>query len=239
MIIAATLAALSVPVANLPAENLPEMRPALIGSGPHSFVNLINTEELFRKGQRDAWMMFDCIVLGDGIVSPNFPILCSRSVGAEVLYGAVSKALRNTRFMPAVYNHHRTIALFSGTAIFVVTNGKPHLRVFANQDMEELRRRSDLVAPQPVDEGSGFWGPPTPGHAESLGTRGTVRVRHSVDARGKTTGVEILGELPPGEGFGRAARATILERVYLPAYRNGKPTASTLIYDIGFPPSIL
>ena len=41
---------------SVPAEDLPEIRPALIGSGPGSLVNLIDAQALFLKGQRDAWM---------------------------------------------------------------------------------------------------------------------------------------------------------------------------------------
>jgi hypothetical protein len=44
----------------LNSETLPDRRPALPGAGPGSLVNLIDAEALFQKGQRDAWVMFDC-----------------------------------------------------------------------------------------------------------------------------------------------------------------------------------
>jgi hypothetical protein len=53
--------------ANVSAESLPQMRPALIGSAPGSLINLIDTQALFQEGQRDAWVMFGCGVAGDGV----------------------------------------------------------------------------------------------------------------------------------------------------------------------------
>ncbi|HEV2839852.1 MAG TPA: hypothetical protein VGW39_00865 [Chthoniobacterales bacterium] len=53
---------------DLQAETLPDRRPALPGSAPGSLVNLIDAEALFQKGQRDAWVMFECGVAGDGLV---------------------------------------------------------------------------------------------------------------------------------------------------------------------------
>jgi hypothetical protein len=44
--------AFSLCAVRLPAENLPDVRPALIGSGPGSLVNLIDAQALFQKGQR-------------------------------------------------------------------------------------------------------------------------------------------------------------------------------------------
>jgi hypothetical protein len=34
--------------------------------------------------------------------------------------------------------------------MFTVTNGQPHLRVFANHEPAELKQQSDFIAPQPV-----------------------------------------------------------------------------------------
>lgn len=238
MIVAAALAALTPPEANLSAQNLPEMRPAVIGAGPRSVVNLINTEELFRKGQRDAWVMLNCAILEDGLVSRyDLPTALRKSKEADALKKEVATALTNTRFIPAVYDHRPTMARFRGTVIFSVVNGKPHLRMFANQEIDELKRGSDFIAPQLVWKQGSSFGPYSPGHAAYLGIQGRVKVRHSVDARGKTTGVQVLSESHAGEGLGQAAREGIRDSTYLPAYRNGKPTASTLTYDVELCPA--
>ena len=49
-------------------ENLPEYRPALLGQGKQSLVNLINIESLYKRGQRGATIMFSQI---DGLVAVN------------------------------------------------------------------------------------------------------------------------------------------------------------------------
>jgi TonB family protein len=220
--------------ANVSAENLPKSRPALIGSGPRSLLNLIDAEKLFRKGQRSGWVMFNCTLRSDGTVDRGSHISYRRSAGADPLKAEVWKALAGgARFAPAVDNHEQTLTCFAGTATFSIVNGKPQLRFFANQELEEVNRGSDFVAPQPV-QGPAIWAPSTPGHAANLKIRGIVRVLHSMNALGKTTGLQVLSESQPGEGFGEAARATILSSRYLPAYRNGKPTASTLTYDVEF-----
>ena len=97
----------------LQAETLPDRRPALIGSGPGSLVNLIDVQVLFQKGQRDAWVMFECGVAGDGYARGSD--FFTASPNADLLKNEIRKRLRQTRFIPAVYNHKRTSAWFAGT----------------------------------------------------------------------------------------------------------------------------
>ncbi|MBX6326202.1 MAG: hypothetical protein IRY93_09230, partial [Chthoniobacterales bacterium] len=49
-----------------PTPALPEFRPALIGSGPHALINTIDTADLIKKGQKDAAVMFTCLVAPTG-----------------------------------------------------------------------------------------------------------------------------------------------------------------------------
>src|SRR5215212_301990 len=63
---------------SLSAETLPEFRPALLGHGRRSMVNLINAESLMKRGQGDAIVMFSCGVsaLATAIrCSPNSRLL--------------------------------------------------------------------------------------------------------------------------------------------------------------------
>lgn len=226
LIVVAVVAGLSLCAARLPAENLPQMRPALIGSGPGSLVNLIDTEALFRQGQRDAWVMFECGVAGDGIAFGSDFFTASPDAG--LLKNEVRRRLHQTRFIPAVYNHKRTSAWFAGTAVFVVANGKPHLRIYANQDLEEIRRGADFVAPQFIDVPNHYYFnlPKTPTAAIRDDAAGVVKLRHSVDANGKTTNVEVVSE-PSGYQMGDYLKKVLPLVDFLPGYRNGKPTAST------------
>src|SRR5205809_6423128 len=44
-----------------PKPTLPEFRPALIGTGPDSLINRIDTADLIKKGQKDGAVMFSCL----------------------------------------------------------------------------------------------------------------------------------------------------------------------------------
>jgi TonB family protein len=219
----------------LTAEELPNIRPAMIGSGPGSLVNLIDVDGLYRKGQRDAWVMFNCSIAPDGIASRIIGYRVSPN--SDLLKSELSKRLKGAGFIPAVYNHRRTWSGVSGTVIFVVANGKPHLRIFENQDLDELKRGSDLIWPQVVDVPNAP--PPTdpgeyPGHEANLDHAASVKIRHSTDAEGNTTDVQVVSESSPGHDFGTNAVKIIRGNHYLPAYRNGRPTALTRVFEFRF-----
>lgn len=210
----------------LQAETLPDQRPALIGAGPGSIVNLIDAEALFRKGQRDAWVMFECRVAGDGIVFGSD--FFTASPNADLLKNEVRRRLRQTRFIPAVYDHKRTSAWFAGTVLFVVTNERPHLRVYAHQDLDEIKRGTDFVAPQLIrvpNRDFSNW-PEYPSKARHDEAAGVVKLRHSVDANGKTRDLQVISE-PPGYELGDYLKKVLPRLDFLPGYRNGRPTAST------------
>lgn len=119
--------------ATVPAAPLPDRRPALFGSGPGSLVNLIDSVELMKNGQRDGWVMFNFTVGTDG--RAGRVVLYHVSTDADLLQREVSRKLKRAKFIPAVYDGRLTSAGVFATAIFVVKNGRPHLRVYANQEM--------------------------------------------------------------------------------------------------------
>jgi hypothetical protein len=212
--------------ANVLAENLPQNRPALIGSGPGSLVNLIDTQTLFQKGQRDAWVMFECGVAGDGIAFGSD--FFTASPNSDLLKNEVRRRLRQTRFIPAVYNHKRTSAWFAGTVVLVVANGKPHLRIYANQDPDEIKRGTDFVAPQLIAVPNHYLSdlPQYPSKATHDEAAGVVKLRHSVDANGKTMNVQVISE-PPGYQLGDYLKKVLPLLDFSPGYRNGRPAATT------------
>ena len=213
-------------VANVSAESLPQMRPALIGSGPGSLVNLIDTQTLFQKGQRDAWVMFECAVAGDGIAFGSD--FFTASPNSDLLKNEVRRRLRQTRFIPAVYNHKRTSAWFAGTVVFVVAKGQPHLRIYAHQDLDEIKRGADFVAPQLIEVPNHYLSdlPHYPSVATHDEAAGVVKLRHSVDANGKTMNVQVISE-PPGYQLGDYLKKVLPLLDFSPGYRNGRPTATT------------
>jgi TonB family protein len=142
--------------------------------------------------------------------------------------------------MPAVYDGRRTYAWFAGTVLYVVANGRPHLRVYANQELDEIKRGSDFLAPQLISARRhqfipGF--PDYPSIAYHGSTGGMIKLRHSVDADGKTTDVQVISEQPPGHKFGEIAAKMVRLLDFLPGYRNGRPIATTytLVWWFGRP----
>lgn len=93
-----------------PTPALPELRPALLGAGPDSLINRIDTADLIKKGQKDAAVMFSCLVAPTGEVVRS---ACYRGTpGSELLEQEVLKRLANAKFVPAIHNHQPVIAVF-------------------------------------------------------------------------------------------------------------------------------
>jgi hypothetical protein len=220
-------------LANAPAESLPEIRPAMVGSGSGSLVNLIDTQALFQKGQREAWVMFECYVAADGIAFGSD--FFTASPNSNLLQNEIRNRLRGTRFIPAVYNHKRTSAWFAGTVVFAVANGKPHLRMYANQEIDIIKSGVDFVAPQIIDVPDHYYlnFPKTPTATVRDDAAGVVKVRHSVDAKGKTTSVELISE-PAGSQAGEYLKKAIPLVDFTPGYRNGRPAATTYTFTWWF-----
>jgi hypothetical protein len=209
-------------LSSLCAEQLPEMRPALLGTGPKSLINLIDTESLMKRGQTDALVMFSCGVGASGHCyttityrgTPN-----STPLAEETVYKC-DRAI----FIPAVYQHKTRDALISGSIIFEVINGKPHLRIYLNQETGHLKQRDDFISPQAVfiyDAKYKLFQFPQKGR----GFSGTVVVTLNVDATGKLNSSKLVFESPPGRGFGDEVMSKIGSNTFLPGYLHGKPVA--------------
>jgi hypothetical protein len=214
------------------AQDLPEFRPALLGRGPRSLVNLINAESLMKRGQGDAIIMFSCGVttLGDGYSMQVYRC----SANSELLQREVLGRIRQVQFEPAVYHHNRVIVWIDGTVSFFVANGKPHLRIFLNQEEPDLKSGNDFIAPQfafvpgnPKFQGI-YWPPGAPGH------EGVAAVTMDIDATGKVLSAKVAYEHPPGMGFGAAAAGPIRDELFIPGFRNGKVVPCRFTWSIFF-----
>ena len=210
-----------------PTPALPEIRPALIGTGPNSLINTIDTADLIKKGQKEAAVMFSCLVAPTGDVARAGVYRGTR--GSELLEQEVMKRLATAKFIPAIHNHQPVIAVFSGTVRFSVVNGKPRLRIFANQQVEEVDKESDFIDPQPyVGPDSKFTGLHYPETGSSVALTGFVELAVSIDAKGNLTSMKVLSEEPPLLGFGDAAISDFTGAKFIPAYRNGQPVESNI-----------
>jgi TonB family protein len=232
-----------------PLPTLPELRPALIGTAPNSLINTIDTADLIKKGQKEAAVMFSCLVAPTGQVVTSGAYRGTR--GSELLEQELLKRLATARFIPAVHNHQPVIAVFYGTVKFAVVNGKPRLRIFANQELNEVDKESDFIDPQPYVEpppdtnmttqehadDSKFTGLHYPETGSTVAVTGVVELALNVDAKGNLTNLQVLSEQPPLLGFGDAALSDFSGAKFIPAFRNGQPVESNVKIPVYYKPS--
>ena len=148
--------------------------------------------------------MFSCLVAPTGEVVRSGAYRGTR--GSELLEQELLKRLATARFIPAIHNHQPVIAIFYGTVKFAVANGKPRLRIFANQQLEEVDKETDFIDPQPyVGQDSKFTGLHYPETGSTVAVTGVVELALNVDAKGNLTNLQVLSEEPPLLGFGDAA----------------------------------
>lgn len=223
-----------------PAENLSDMRPALVGSGPNSLVNLINTKHLMERGVKHGALFFYANVHPNGF--PAYSKVWGMTKETEPLRDELRERLAQARFMPAIYNHRPVYAGFYGTLAFSVVDGKPHLRIFANQEQSELEKESDFIAPQAlyipgriydytkVKEPFGSW--------MTEDKPGMAVMSLTIDTSGHVNDLHVASVTPPeNQQYANAAAEIIRQRVFLPAYRNGKPVDSTTHFRYYFVPA--
>jgi len=214
-----------------PTPALPEFRPALLGTGPDSLINRIDTADLIKKGQKDAAVMFTCLVAptGDIVRSGTY----RGTKGSELLEKEVLKRLANAKFIPAIHNHQPVLAVFYGTVTFAAVNGKPRLRIFANQQLDELKQENDFIDPQPyVGQDSKFTGTHYPETPTTVVLTGAVDLAVEVDASGNLKGMQVVSEEPPFLNFGEAALSDFNGAKFIPAFRNGKPVDSKVTLHV-------
>jgi hypothetical protein len=145
----------------------------------------------------------------------------------------VGYALDACRFIPAVYNGDQTDVLFLGTVIFFVNEGKPHLRVYANQSHDDIKQGNNFIAPQLIPRTADWVGGRFElKEAARLLQSGVTNLSMSVDANGNLKDMKVVLEDPPGFGFGDAARKIFAKAKYVPGFRNGRPVDSTFEYPL-------
>jgi TonB family protein len=218
-----------------PTPALPEFRPALVGTGPNSLINTIDTSDLIKKGQKDAAVMFTCLVAPTGEIARSGTYRGTK--GSELLEKEVLKRLANAKFIPAIHNHQPVLAVFNGTVTFAVVNGKPRLRIFANQQLPEVDKETDFIDPQPyVGQDSKFTGTHYPEVPTTVSLTGAVELAVEVDAAGNLKSMQVVSEEPPFLGFGQATLSDFNGAKFIPAFRNGKPVDSKVTIHVYYKP---
>ena len=217
-------------------EELPMYRPALIGKAADAIINRIDTRMLMAAGQKNAAVMFCVAVDKDGQV--KLPVTYRGTSDSKLLEQEVQRVLNNARMIPAVRNHAPVAVFYYGTVFFEVINNKPRLRIFANQEAEELKNENDFVGPQPCLGGdSKFDGLHYPADGLALPVSGVVELGLKIDADGNLQEQKVVNESPPLIGFAEAALDDFHDAKFIPAFRNGKPVASEITLPVYYQPS--
>ena len=218
-----------------PVAALPQYRPALLGTGPLSVINRIDTQELMRQGQKDATLMFCCSVKKTGEIVNTW--IYRQSPESRALEQEAFRCLDTAVFVPAIYNHQTVHVLFYGTVSFKIVNGKPRLRIFANQEAEELKKESDFVGPQPfAGRDSKFEGLHYPNDVLTGSISGLVELAMKIDGDGNLKEMRLVSEYPPLAGFGRAAAEDFRVARFIPAFRDGKPVECSITLPVYYEP---
>ncbi|MDP9099089.1 MAG: energy transducer TonB [Verrucomicrobiota bacterium] len=214
---------------------LPQYRPALLGTGPNSVINRLDTAGLIRDGQKDAQLFFCCSVDKEGVITNTW--IYRQSPDSTLLEKELFSCLDTAFFVPAVYNHERVDVLLYGTVTFKVVDGKPRLRIFENQEAEELKKESDFIGPQPfVGKDSKFEGLHYPDDAVTAELSGIVELAMKIDATGALKDLQIVSEYPPLVGFRRAAAEDFRVASFIPAFRDGKPVECSITLPVYYEP---
>jgi hypothetical protein len=213
----------------------PRFRPAVLGSGPDSLVNQIDTQDLLKKGQKDGAIMFCCRVATTGNVvwyRTYLPV-----PGSDLLEEEVRKRLDKARLAPAIYEHKPVEVLFYGTVFLSVVDGKPKLHIFANQESDELKAANDFIGPQPVNGAdSKFTGLHYPRERMTVFVKGMVRLALKVDAAGNLQDLQAVSEEPPLVGLAQAALTDFTGAKFIPAFRDGDPVESSILLPVSYEP---
>ena len=204
------------------SEGPPEFRPALVGNGPDSLVNLIDTPKLLKQGQGDGVVMFSQVVL-KGPVNGNFGSVYRGTPNSKALQKEVLRALSKARFIPAIAHGKPVPVYFQGTVLFFA-KATPHLRMLANQDPTALLRFDDFIAPQAILGTLGWLrNDPRLQPAVRLNKNGGVTFELHVSETGKLLSTKVVSEDPPGYNFAAVEKDMLSSAEFIPGFRNGKP----------------
>jgi hypothetical protein len=203
-------------------------RPALIGNRPNALINVIDTKKLMEKGQRDGLLMFTCYVRRDGKVWGYYTY--RETPGSKWLKKEVEYRLTGCHFIPAIYNGEKTEVMVLGTVVFLVRDGQPHLRIYMNQNHDDVAKGNDFIAPQLKVDTPDWTGSKynLAAYGAALnGKNGWIEMSVTTDTNGNQKNFKVILEDPPGLGFGTVVKDAFTKAKWVPGYRDGHPVECT------------
>jgi hypothetical protein len=195
----------------------------VLGSGADALINRIDRDALLKNGQKEGAVMFCAIVAETGHAIGAWTYRGTPETDA--LVDEVEKRLVGVKFTSPIYNHQPVKVLIYGTVVFNPAE-KPHVWIFLNQDPQELKRRSDFIAPQPVIGGDSNFRGLHPPAGVPIAISGFAGVNLKVDVNGALQNLEVLNEEPPLLGFAAATYEDFAGAKFIPAFRSGDPAES-------------
>ena len=190
----------------------------------------MDAQRLMRQGQPDAVVNFDFYVNTFG--KAGSLLTYGGTPNSDGLSQELINNLERAHFIPAVWHGRPVEAFVAGTLFFATTAGKPHLRIYLNQEREHLQHGDDFISPQqifpPIKRFRPF------DDRDYRLTAGLVAVRVDTDVTGKLLGAKLLREYPPNGGFGEAVMKRIDKVILSPAFLHGRPVACSTTWQIPF-----
>ncbi len=169
-------------------------------------------------------IMFQCVVSQLG--RAHYSIAYHGTPDTQKLREEVLVKLERAEFRPALVNGEKKTVLLNGTVMFAIIDGKPRVRVFLNQEEKDLLAGRDFIAPQLIlDYGTKLKRIEWPTGAG--GNNGTVAMDYTIGLDGSVQGLRPSYEHPKGLNFASEVMRGTEHAPFIPAFRNGKPTAST------------
>lgn len=211
----------------------PQFRPAVLGTGESALVNRINLDELEKKGQKAGAVMFCAVVGPDGKARAAWTYRPMPET--EALQAELKAKLADATFTPPLYNYQPVTVLLFGTAVYSPT--KPRLQILLNQDPVEIKAANDLIAPQPVVGADSTFDGLTPPLGATVAVTAVVDMMFKVSAEGVLQDMRVMAEEPPLLGYGDAALADFEGAKFIPAFRDGDPTAIEIVQPVCYKPA--
>jgi hypothetical protein len=116
-----------------------DMRPALVGNGPKSLVNLINGRHVMERGLQHGALYFMARIDPNGF--PSYSKIWGETDKIKPLRDEVRERLAEARFIPAIYNHHNVYAWMLGTIAFTSTDGNRTYECLRTRNFQNWKRK--------------------------------------------------------------------------------------------------
>lgn len=204
----------------------------MIGEGRESLKEKIDYPRSALKSGAHGVVTFDCDVARNGKAS--MVAITRATPNGEEFVRVARAALKACQFQPAMMDGKPVKVWVSGAILFSIRDGKPLIHLFLNSDDERLKASRNYIAPQLIGGWSSFANRlGYPNSALRNRAEGEVTVLLAVDPEGRPM---LIGAraTPSDEGFAASVRRALRAAEFIPAYDDGRPVASSLLFPVSF-----